>query len=358
MSYIPSFPLPLSMTLVGLFVKSPPLLMGVPETTYDVIIPLYNKQDLIVKCLESVFSQTKHVHKVIVIDDNSQDLSLELVKQHFEDRVILLRNERNLGKAASINEALSYVDCPYVLILDADTILDREFAHKAFCGFYAEDVHGVCGTVLPLSDKSSIGKARLIEYLEGMLAKNFQAKIGGIWVLSGCATIWRASFLKENPMPNHIVEDMLQTWVAQKNGKVNYVKDAVCYTQDPEKFGDWLKQIKRWYSNGDVVKNNFREVKTGLKATCFWAYTESISFLVLLGMFLYLLFIAKDLIALFSLATLDIGLTLLTVLISAGRLGVSKIKALKALPHHLLVRIPNAIMFLLYHFKSIISNKK
>lgn len=98
--------------------------------------------------------------------------------------------------------------------------------HKALCGFYAEDVHGVCGTVLPLTDKSSIGKARLIEYLKGMPAKNLQAKIGGVWVLAGCATIWRASFLKNN----HMVEDMLQTWIAQKNGKVNSVKDAICYT--------------------------------------------------------------------------------------------------------------------------------
>lgn len=298
MSYIPSFPLPLGMALTGLFVKAPPLLIGVPETTYDAIVPLYNKQDLIVKCLDSIFSQTKRVHKVIVIDDDSQDLSRELVKRHFEDKVILLGNEKNLGKASSINRALHYVDCPYVLILDVDTMLDREFVHEAFYGFYAENVHGVCGTVLPLTDESSIGKARLIEYLENMLVKNLQAKIGGIWVLSGCATIWRTSFLRENPMPDHMVEDMLQTWIAQKNGRVNYVKDAICYTQDPEKFSDWLKQIKRWYSNGDVVKNNFKEVKAGLKTTCFWVYAESIGFLILLAMFLYLLLIAKDLIAL------------------------------------------------------------
>ena len=71
--------------------------------TVSVIIPTYNRADLIVRALRSVLDQTYKDFEVIIIDDASEDNTGDAVKSFHDERVIYIRQKENKGGSASRN---------------------------------------------------------------------------------------------------------------------------------------------------------------------------------------------------------------------------------------------------------------
>lgn len=89
----------------------------------SVLIVSWNTRDLLVLCIESVFSSTRAVSlEVIVVDNASSDGSPEAVRQRFPE-VNLLPNPDNRGFAAANNQGIHVARGRYVLLLNSDTIL-------------------------------------------------------------------------------------------------------------------------------------------------------------------------------------------------------------------------------------------
>ncbi len=337
--------------------------MAIPATGhYAVIIPCHNKEGTIAEVLDSVFKQTKKPFEVIVVDDASTDNSLRILKK-FGNKIILIENKMNIGKAASINKALDFVKTPYTLILDADTVLDKAFAHEALRGFYKESVQGVSGLILPKDISSSAQRSRLMEYLVSPQSKKVQLKVGGIWTLSGCSMLWKTKFLREHKIPtNTVVEDMDVSWLTQsvKNDKGEYMSlgfnpNAISYTEDPKSFKEYTNQIHRWYSVRDVLENRFKHVSKGLKAIVIWSLIESLLPLIGLGIIIYFAITGQLL-----LLTLAVGLDLVISILlglylsSKYRIKYSKKTILKSIPHYYVHRFINAFMF----WKALVRPKK
>lgn len=86
----------------------------------SVIIVNYNTADLLVRCLNSIASQTGINFEVIVADNASRDNSLDVIRNNFP-RVILIANQHNLGFARANNTALKACKANYVYFLNPDT---------------------------------------------------------------------------------------------------------------------------------------------------------------------------------------------------------------------------------------------
>ncbi|WP_429075463.1 glycosyltransferase family 2 protein [Aeromonas veronii] len=105
--------------------------MTVP--VFSVVIPLYNKQDFISKCIESVLTQSFSSFEVIVIDDGSQDNSEEIVKKIKDDRVKYF-HQTNGGVSAARNKGIEEASGEYIAFLDADDWYEGDFlnvVHKS-----------------------------------------------------------------------------------------------------------------------------------------------------------------------------------------------------------------------------------
>ncbi len=83
----------------------------------SVIIPAYNRQDLVARALSSVTRQKALPAEVIVVDDASEDGTAEAAER-LGARVI--RHARNLGTAAARNSGLAQATTPWVALLDSD----------------------------------------------------------------------------------------------------------------------------------------------------------------------------------------------------------------------------------------------
>jgi glycosyltransferase involved in cell wall biosynthesis len=87
----------------------------------SIIIPVYNRQDLVARAIRSCLNQTldRNRFEIIVIDDGSSDNSLEEIKKYI-DEIILLENGENRGLSYSRNRALKTAKGRYAINLDSD----------------------------------------------------------------------------------------------------------------------------------------------------------------------------------------------------------------------------------------------
>ena len=89
---------------------------------FSIIIPVYNVEKYIKKCLDSVFSQTFDDYEVIVVNDGTKDNSMDIVKD-YKVRVI---NQKNQGLSAARNAGVKDAKGEYLLFLDSDDYYEKD----------------------------------------------------------------------------------------------------------------------------------------------------------------------------------------------------------------------------------------
>lgn len=99
---------------------------------FSVIIPLYNREALIDKAIKSVLNQTFKDFELIIVDDCSTDGSFEWVKRFTDERIILLKHEKNLGAAGARNTGIKNAKGKYISLLDSDDYYDLDFLRQTF----------------------------------------------------------------------------------------------------------------------------------------------------------------------------------------------------------------------------------
>lgn len=99
----------------------------------SVIIPVYNAEKYLSKCLESVMSQTLQEIEIICVDDGSSDRSLEILKECQEkDGRIKVIAQQNAGAGAARNRGLREASGEYLSFLDADDFFESDMLAEAF----------------------------------------------------------------------------------------------------------------------------------------------------------------------------------------------------------------------------------
>lgn len=102
----------------------------------SVIIPIYNVQQYIEECIESVLAQNYKDYEIIAIDDCSEDLSIPILeaalkKSDFpKDRVRIIRHENNRGLSAARNTGIKESQSEFVYFLDSDDVITPDCLEK------------------------------------------------------------------------------------------------------------------------------------------------------------------------------------------------------------------------------------
>ena len=96
----------------------------------SVIIPVYNSEKYIYRCLDSVINQTLIELEIICVDDYSSDDSRIILEKYagIDKRIKILYNDKNMGQAFSRNRAIETAEGEYIQFLDSDDYLAREEA--------------------------------------------------------------------------------------------------------------------------------------------------------------------------------------------------------------------------------------
>jgi glycosyltransferase involved in cell wall biosynthesis len=99
----------------------------IKQGVVSVIIPAYNRRDLLGETLESVKSQTYPHVELLIVDDGSSDGTSEYAEAWLTSEGnpdwSLLRLEANVGKSAAVNRAMKHARGEFMMILDSDDVL-------------------------------------------------------------------------------------------------------------------------------------------------------------------------------------------------------------------------------------------
>lgn len=97
----------------------------------SVIVPVYNAEQYLEKCVSSIVEQTHRNLEIILIDDGSVDRSAELCDAWAErDARIQVIHQKNAGPAAARNAGLDRVTGEFISFVDSDDWLDVQFCEK------------------------------------------------------------------------------------------------------------------------------------------------------------------------------------------------------------------------------------
>ena len=100
----------------------------------SVIIPVYNVEDYLEKCLESVLNQTLEDIEIICIDDCSTDNSLKILYNYSDNdsRVKVIENKKNRGQGFSRNIGIKHANGEYIAFVDSDDYLSLNLFETTF----------------------------------------------------------------------------------------------------------------------------------------------------------------------------------------------------------------------------------
>lgn len=90
---------------------------------FSVIIPTYNSEHTVIRCLKSVLEQTHAFHEIVMVDDASSDGTVKVASEYLSKQSIpyrIVEKEVNSGPGDSRNRGLSFVTGDYVTFLDSD----------------------------------------------------------------------------------------------------------------------------------------------------------------------------------------------------------------------------------------------
>lgn len=88
----------------------------------SIVIPTRNRQKYLKQCLNSIFQLDYEDFEVIVIDNDSSDETVAMIRMHF-NKVILIKNNKNTSVCTARNQGIVRSTGEYVWFLDSDTVV-------------------------------------------------------------------------------------------------------------------------------------------------------------------------------------------------------------------------------------------
>ena len=91
----------------------------------SVIVPVYNVEQYLGYCLDSIINQTYTKLEILLIDDAATDRSAEICRQYQmkDPRIVLLHHEKNLGLSEARNTGLNHCQGDYITFVDSDDMI-------------------------------------------------------------------------------------------------------------------------------------------------------------------------------------------------------------------------------------------
>ena len=97
----------------------------------SVIVPVYNSENYIIRCIDSIISQSYKNWELILIDDGSTDSSYQLIiNKSLEDERIKVIHQENSGPGIARNTGIDAATGDYIVFVDSDDFIDTNYLRK------------------------------------------------------------------------------------------------------------------------------------------------------------------------------------------------------------------------------------
>lgn len=252
----------------------------------SILVPVYNVERYLAKCLDSLLVQTLQDIEIIVVDDGSTDSSGKIIDEYADrDSRIKVIYKRNTGYGNTMNVAFSQAEGEYVGILESDDFIAPEAFEKLYKAAIEQDADVVKANYYHFYEDRTEFKDLLHDYpnecvFNALTYPKIIDRAEAIW-----AGIYRRSFLEQQKIyfhetPGAAFQDIsfaIQVWVKAK--RLYLLPDAFVYYRrdngdssmhNPRRIMnvfdeyEWLEEIleEKW-KHFPVLEQNFVATKYG-----------------------------------------------------------------------------------------------
>lgn len=111
-------------------------------STFSIIVPIYNAEKTLRRCLDSLLVQTYHDFEVLMVENGSRDSSNAICKEYMskDSRCILFACGNNNGPSGARNMGLDQAAGTYIAFLDSDDYVEPDYLEVLFEAFQNSDV--------------------------------------------------------------------------------------------------------------------------------------------------------------------------------------------------------------------------
>lgn len=188
----------------------------------SIIIPMYNVENYIAKCVQSILAQKNSNYEIIVVDDGSKDNSNKIVKS-FNSPLIKIIEKENGGLSSARNEGVKYATGDYIWFVDGDDYLEDNALECVYEVLKSQKLNVVsCNYYKDYGDKKFL--------MEDDIDWNDMKQMPLINT-SACTKIIKTSFYREFNFrfpEGKIYEDLaIMPYIMAKAGKIGLIKEPL-----------------------------------------------------------------------------------------------------------------------------------
>ena len=244
----------------------------------SVIVPVYQVEQYIAQCIESVLNQTFQDFELILIDDGSKDKSGEICDSYAEkdDRIHVIHTE-NQGAASARNIGLDHASGKYITFLDGDDYLAENMIARLYEEIqYSEYDMVVCDFLNLLPDE----KENFIVHLQEKTVSGREVlehlkneRNHGLWTIVW-NKIYKSEVLENLRFPDgkYFEDEFFSNQLYLNSGQIHVIPDVLCYhrvlanstmnTQKAENYLDLLdalqERLEIYLENNYSVDETFK----------------------------------------------------------------------------------------------------
>lgn len=156
----------------------------------SVIVPVYNVENYLVRCIDSILKQTFERFELILVNDGSTDDSLNICKRYLNlDKRIKLVSQANKGLSAARNTGLRYASGDYICFVDSDDFVEKNYlllllkniekynSDISMCEYYLTNDNGKKYSVEEFNESKSISTLSGKETFSYFYKDNYVANV-------------------------------------------------------------------------------------------------------------------------------------------------------------------------------------
>ena len=222
---------------------------------YDVsiIIPVYNGEKTIKKCIDSALNQTLRRIQIIIVNDGSNDYTQDILSKYQEKNVSVIFKE-NTGVSDTRNIGINNAIGKYLFFLDADDWIDADLINQMYMYAIKYDLDIVACNHFESNSTRVGGNLNTSDKFIALEKDKIGRHLLDIFPQSACAKLFRTKMIKDNniifPTSMNYGEDMYFTYsFLLKANRIGKINNAYYHIQNvnPKSLS------KRYVSNLDIA---------------------------------------------------------------------------------------------------------
>lgn len=243
------------------------------EVTISIIVPVFNAEKTIYKCIESIQNQTFIDWELLLIDDGSTDQSYKTCAEYaFNDLRIKVYHKKNGGVSSARNLGLNHAKGKWITFCDSDDYVNSNWLdiYMSLINKYETDMvcQGMCKTGLGIPSQCCTGIEYSGDSKEGLVLLKESLLLGFVW-----NKILKKSIIEENRLRFDenitFMEDeefVLKyfkycRWViCTKNAGYNYVISYSCINQKYGNRDNYYLSLSNFQSIKYIFKSHYNHI--------------------------------------------------------------------------------------------------